>query len=230
MTGMTLFQAPAGGDKNDLSSWQPTAFNADGEPVCNAVFKNSEGTALPSQSIALNMGLKLNGSWNTGYATAAAVAADPDLLYTGTPIERASVSSTAYNGTSSTLSFEQNGYAAGQLTSIAVNQDGIMSGLYSNGQKVELFRIPLFRFISEDGLQLAGNNHYAATPASGPAQVGFPNTENFGSLAERYLEQSTVDMATEFSTMILTQRAFQMNSKVITTSDQMLQKAVELKR
>ena len=75
-----------------------------------------------------------------------------------------------------------------------------------------------------------GSNHFSSTPACGEVQEGIPGDENFGTLSEWSLEQSNVDYAREFSTMIITQRGFQMNSKVVTTSDQMLQKALELKR
>ena len=95
---------------------------------------------------------------------------------------------------------------------------------------MELYRIPLYRITSQDGLRREGGNRYSASLESGEAQEGIPGTENFGTLSEYSLEQSNVDYAREFTNMIIVQRGFQMNSKVVTTSDQMLQKALELKR
>lgn len=227
---MTMFQAPAGGNTSDLSAWLPASFGADGSPALSVTFAGTQGAALPAQAITMNMGLNLNGTWSNNFASAAAVGANPSGLYTGAGRERASSSSTAYTGSSANIFQKQDGYAQGYLTEITINGDGIMAGKYSNNQSMDLYRIPLYRFTSQDGLHLEGGNHYSATTESGPAEAGFAQTENFGSIAEKSLEQSTVDMAREFSTMILTQRGFQMNSKVVTTSDQMLQKALELKR
>jgi flagellar hook protein FlgE len=227
---MTMFQAPADGNNSDLSAWTPASFAEDGFPAFNAVFTGTQGNALGVQSISMNMGLNLTGAWTTNYASAAAVGADPTGLYTGAAREHEARASTSFPGSSANIQRKDNGYGEGQLSSLSVKPDGTMVGSYSNGQTMELFRIPLYRFISEEGLQLEGGNHYSANTASGPAEAGFPDTENFGTLSELHLEQSTVDMAREFSSMILTQRGFQMNSKVVTTSDQMLQKALELKR
>ncbi len=227
---MTLFQAPAGGSADDLSTWLPAAFGADGQPAFTANFIGSQGTALPAQNISLDLGLNMGGTWSADYASAAAVAANPSGLYTGAGKERNSASSTAYDGSSATVFQKQDGYTSGTLTTLSVGTDGVMTGKYSNGQTMDLYRIPLYRFTSEDGLHLEGGNHFSATRESGPGEAGFPETENFGTISEQKLEQSTVDMSKEFTNMILTQRGFQMNSKVVSTSDQMLQKALEIKR
>jgi flagellar hook protein FlgE len=105
-----------------------------------------------------------------------------------------------------------------------------MSGKFSNGQVVDLYQIPLFRFTSEFGLRREGGNHFSATRESGEAQEGTAKTENFGSVAASTLEMSNVDASREFVNMIITQRGFQSQSKVVTTADTMLQKALELKR
>ena len=222
---MTMFQAPPGGNTSDLSAWLPASFGANGSPSVSASFAGAG-----AQNITVNMGLNLGGSWSNGFSSAAAVGANPSGLYTGAGRERSSNASTSYTGSSGNIFQQQDGYTAGYMTEMTISTDGTMTGKYSNNQSMDLYRIPLYRFTSQDGLHLEGGNHYSATKDSGPAEAGFPETENFGSVAEKSLEQSTVDMAREFSTMILTQRGFQMNSKVVTTSDQMLQKALELKR
>ncbi|MDR0339009.1 MAG: flagellar hook-basal body complex protein, partial [Desulfovibrio sp.] len=122
------------------------------------------------------------------------------------------------------------GYAEGHLLYMDVTQGGIVRATYNNGQSQDLYQVVLYRFTSQDGLRNEGNNHYSATPEAGQIQEGLPGQENFGTIEDYSLEQSNVDYAREFSHMIIIQRGFQMNSKVITTSDTMLQRALELKR
>lgn len=95
---------------------------------------------------------------------------------------------------------------------------------------MNLWQIPVCRFTSEDGLHREGNNLFSATPEAGQMDMGVAGTENYGSIEAYATETSNVDMATEMVNMIITQRGFQSNSKVVTTADQMLQKAMELKR
>ena len=124
----------------------------------------------------------------------------------------------------------QDGYGTGQLSEVSVDDAGVITAQYSNGQSHDLYRIPLFRFTSEDGLRREGNNLYSATPESGAMQYGRAGTENYGSILGNRLEISNVDMTREMTNMIVVQRGFQSNSKSITTVDAMIQKAIELKR
>ncbi len=226
---MTMFTPPSGGGTANLSAWVPASFGENGNPSFSAVFAGKNG-ALPAQNITLDFGLQMNGSWSNSYTSAADVNANPAALYTGASRSASAAHSTSFSGSSGSLSFNQNGYAEGHLTSLNIDGDGYMIGNYSNGQSDELYRIPLYRFTSEDNLRREGGNHFSAPDAAGNIESGFPQTENYGSLAELSLEQSNVDLAKEFTSMIITQRGFQMNSKVITTSDAMLQRALELKR
>ncbi|CAK7070609.1 MAG: hypothetical protein DELT_01857 [Desulfovibrio sp.] len=224
MEDMTMFTPPAGGAYSNLAGWVPASFDASGNPMLTADFTSG------SQSVSLNFGIEMNGTWSGSYANAAAVNANPTDLYTSPGRTLADNHSTSYAGSSGTITTRQNGYAPGYLQDMTINPDGMMVGRYNNGQTADLFQIPLYRFINEEGLRHEGGNRYSATPDSGDAEEGVPGTENYGTLHESSLEQSTVDLATEFASMIVTQRGFQMNSKVITTSDQMLQKALELKK
>jgi flagellar hook protein FlgE len=219
---MTMF-VPTG-DKNNLSNWTPAGFDASGYPSFSADFGGG------AQTISLNVGLEMNGTWTKGYANAAAVNANPADLYSGPARPKAPQSSTSYAGASGTIRSQQDGYASGYLKDLTITGDGTMVGRYSNNQTMDLYTIPIYRFINEEGLHHEGGNRYTATTESGGAEEGMPGTENYGSLHETTLEQSNVDIAREFATMIVTQRGFQMNSKVVTTADQMLQKALELKR
>ena len=95
---------------------------------------------------------------------------------------------------------------------------------------MNLWQIPVCRFTSEDGLRREGNNVFSATEDSGQMEMGVAGTENYGKINAYNIENSNVDMSKEMVNMIVNQRGFQSNSKVVTTADQMLQKAMELKR
>lgn len=222
MTDMTMFTP--GGDATDLNSWAPASFDASGNPAFPADFGRG------AQTMSINFGLEMNGIWTKNYANAAAVNADPSQLYTGPARKMSALSTTSFAGSSGTLNSSQDGYAPGYLKDLTISADGTMTGRYSNSQTLDLYTIPFYRFMNEEGLRHEGGNRYTATGESGNAEEGLPETENYGSLHEATLEQSNVDLAKEFAFMIVTQRGFQMNSKVVTTSDQMLQKALELKR
>lgn len=222
MQDMTMFTP--GGDTTDLAAWTPAAFDDSGDPSFTADFGGG------AQAMSLNFGLQMNGTWTKSYANAAAVNTNPAELYTGPARSSDATKGTSYAGSSGTITSSQDGYAPGYLKDLTIEPDGAMVGKYSNGQTDKLYTIPIYRFINEEGLRHEGGNRYVATQESGEAEEGLPQTENYGSLHEATLEQSNVDLAKEFSFMIVTQRGFQMNSKVVTTSDQMLQKALELKR
>lgn len=225
LQNMTAFTPPSSGDPTDLDSWKPSNV-VNGQPVFTAAIAGSG-----SQTIGLDMGLTLNGSASSGLASAAAAATSPERVYAlNTSATRASTASNAYGESAGIVSQRMDGYAEGYLTDITIAEDGTISGKYSNSQTADLYQIPLYRFTSESGLEHTGHNRFAAATASGPAQEGVAGTENYGSINGYVLEQSNVDLSAEFANMIITQRGFQMNSKVVTTCDQLLQKALELKR
>lgn len=138
---------------------------------------------------------------------------------------------TTQYATPSTTAFQSaDGYGAGDLQSITVGTDGVITGQYSNGQVIPLFRAALAKFQNEQGLYKVGGNLFRATRLSGEPITGKPGTNGLGSISPNSLEQSNVDIATEFVKMIITQRGFQANSKVITVTDQMLADIINLKR
>ena len=137
---------------------------------------------------------------------------------------------TQYAG-ASTYNFNiQDGYAAGNLRGVSVDESGIVSGAYSNGQLTPLYQVVLADFPSYFGLNKLGHNLYAESPASGQAMPGVALSGSLGSISPSAIEMSNVDLAQEFVKMITTQRAFQANSRVITTSDEILQELISLKR
>jgi flagellar hook protein FlgE len=133
--------------------------------------------------------------------------------------------------TPSTTTFHtQDGYPAGALRGVSVDEDGIVAGSYSNGQLVPLFQLALADFPSYYGLTKMGDNLYSQSLASGQAMAGTPGSGRLGNISPSALELSNVDLASEFVNMITTQRAFQANSRVITTSDEILTELINIKR
>lgn len=125
---------------------------------------------------------------------------------------------------------DSTGYAKGELKSYSVNSDGVVIGNYSNGQREPLAQIAVASFNNPAGLSKEGGSLFSPSPNSGIPQVGAANNGGRGSILSGTLEMSNVDLAKQFTEMITAQRGFQANSKVITTSDQMLQDLVGLKR
>ncbi len=131
---------------------------------------------------------------------------------------------------SSTKAFRQDGYPMGYLENYKVDQSGIITGVYSNGTNRVLGQIALSSFTNPGGLEKAGENTYVVSNNSGEARIGESGVAGKGKVIAGALEMSNVDLAEQFTDMIVTQRGFQANSKSITTSDQMLQELLTLKR
>lgn len=136
---------------------------------------------------------------------------------------------TQYSSDSVVISQAQDGFGAGNLVKISIDGDGIVTANYSNGQRIKVSQIALAKFPNVGGLSKAGGNLYAASDNSGAPRVGIPSSE-LGKIFTNALEQSNVDLAQEFVKMITTQRGFQANSKIITTTDEMLGELINLKR
>ena len=226
MVNMTAFSPPASGDPADLSGWTPASVQ-NGKPAFSVQMDGQDAI-----NIALDTGFTLGGQGSgAGLASAAGAASNSGTIYgVSAGSERSNFVYTMNGSAPSNTISTMDGYAEGSLRDVTVGRDGIVKGIYTNGEEQELYQLGLYRFVSKDGLRHEGGNHYSATQESGVADEGAPDTENFGSISAKALELSNVDYAREFSLLIVTQRGFQMNSKVITTSDTMLQKALELKR
>jgi flagellar hook protein FlgE len=137
---------------------------------------------------------------------------------------------TGYSGITTVAFKDQNGRAAGTLESFTLDKDGTITGLFSNGDKQAVGRIALATFVNPGGLEKAGGSTYRATVNSGAAQLGGPGEDGLGSLQGGSLEMSNVDLSQEFTNLIVAQRGFQANARIITTSDEVLQELTNLKR
>jgi flagellar hook protein FlgE len=167
---------------------------------------------------------------SAGGSTTMNVDLDLGTRWEGGSWTNAALTTTQYARSSSTIFQTANGYGAGELKSVDVDVDGTMTGTYSNGQLVPLFRVALAKFQNVQGLHKEGNSLYRQTRESGDAITGNPGANGLGSISPNSLEQSNVDIADQFVKMITTQRGFQANSKIITITDQMLADLINLKR
>ena len=137
---------------------------------------------------------------------------------------------TGYASPSNTTFQSQDGYASGVLRGISVDESGFVTASYSNGQLTPVFQVAMADFPSYDGLTKMGKNLYAQSLSSGQPLPGVASDGRLGSITPMAVEMSNVDLAQEFVKMITTQRAFQANSRVITTSDEILSELINLKR
>jgi len=137
---------------------------------------------------------------------------------------------TGYSSDSSTTFQYQDGYVAGVLRGISVDEDGIVTAAYSNGQLTPVYQVVITDFPSYDGLKKLGKNLYEESINSGQPMSGVAGNGRLGSIAPMSIEMSNVDLAQEFVKMITTQRAFQAASRVITTSDEILAELINIKR
>lgn len=155
---------------------------------------------------------------------------DIGTKYDGINFVNDSLSTTQYSKSSSTVFQDADGYAAGDLQGVDVASDGILTGVYSNGQLIPLFRVGLAKFLNNYGLSNEGGNLFRETRESGGAITNKPGENGLGTLAPNSLEMSNVDISEEFVALITNQRGFQANSKTVTTIDDMMQTVIQMKR
>ncbi|MET1155644.1 flagellar hook-basal body complex protein [Arthrobacter sp.] len=182
-----------------------------------AVTNSNGGAAVATLDLAANGTLSLSGAQNAVVTPAGNVAVDLSTL-------------TGYAGMT-TVGFEsQDGRAAGALESFTMANDGTLMGSFSNGQQAVVGRIALANFTNPGGLEKAGSSSYRVTANSGQVELGTAGSAGLGTLAGGSLEMSNVDLSQEFTNLIVAQRGFQANARIITTSDEVLQELTNLKR
>jgi flagellar hook protein FlgE len=136
---------------------------------------------------------------------------------------------TQFAGESTTVAISQDGRSMGVLSDFSVDNAGKINGSYSNGESRVLGQIAIARFSNPAGMTLAGDNIYSATVNSGDPQIGL-ESGTVNQVFSGFIELSTVDLAEQFTDMIIAQRGFQANSRVITVADQLLNEVTQLKR
>lgn len=209
--GMCDGKSVTGGDEGKMS--QVVAgrleFTVDGklknQEVTEQAF-NFTGGALQDQKIKINFG---------------------DAIDTG---GKGLDGTKQYGKTSDLISWNQDGAAAGTITGLSFNDEGMLTAVYSNGQAQDLAQIAIAKFENPEAMFKVGNNRLRESRDSGVAAMGAPKAAGRGSIYAKSLERSTVDLATEFVNMIQNQRSFQANAKTITTTDELLNEVIQLKR
>ncbi len=171
-------------------------------------------SGLPTviQNIAFDMGARRNPAGN-----------DPKWILD-------EQSTTQFASKSSTVFSAQDGYPAGSLQRVSIGEDGVITGIYTNGRQQPLYQVGLTRFLNPWGLSKEGDNLFSATRYSGEGALNEPGYGGTGTILGNFLEQSNVDLAEEIVNMITTQRGFQANSKTVTTVDTMMAEVIEMKR
>jgi len=196
----TVMQDPAGSANQSGT----LAFNSNGtlvSPGTNVSGMTFGGLSDGSTTMTLNWGLfGANGTANISQTDAA----------------------------STTGSTNQNGYPSGQYQSFAVDQSGVVTATYSNGQTNQVGQIAVATVTNEQGLESVGSTNYVATTASGAASVGVAGNGGRGTITGSSLEASNVNISAEFSALIVAQRAFEASSKAVTTFDSVTQQAIAM--
>ncbi|HIJ60688.1 MAG TPA: flagellar hook-basal body complex protein, partial [Nitrospirae bacterium] len=138
--------------------------------------------------------------------------------------------STQYGSPSTTIFQTQDGWTSGSLRALTVGQDGVLSGVFTNGQVKNIAQVTIAKFTNPAGLTKMGRNMFAESSDSGQPAVGSPGTSGRGKILANSLEMSNIDLADEFVKMIAAQRGFQANTRVITTSDGLLGEVMNIVR
>lgn len=209
------YEASYAGNASNISTANPIAtgtvtFNSDG------TLKNVNGAAPAS------------GSFNVTIPWAASTGLVPQTIKVDLGAVNGTSGLTQFDAASTLKGTSPNGSPFGAITGVQVGKDGTVTALFSNGLSQNVYKIPIATFTNPDGLGQVTGNAYIATKSSGAASVNLASTGSAGSITAQTLEGSTVDLATEFTNLITTQRAYSASARIITTADQMLQQLEQL--
>jgi flagellar hook protein FlgE len=210
--------------------------NLPSDAAVGATFTQTEGVydaAGASRNLNLTFTKTATG-WNVAGADGTGATGTATLTYAGGALTSGGTitvggvtvdmsSTTGYAGLQTATISGQDGRASGTLQSYSLSSDGKLVGSYSNGSTQTLAQIALANFSNPGGLAKAGSSEYTPTIASGTPSYGIAGTNGLGSLVGGALEMSNVDLTQEFSNLIIAQRGFEANARIITTSDQILQ-------
>ncbi len=185
-------------------------FNSDG------TLKNVNGASPASGNIAMTI------PWSASSGLASQALAVNLGTVTGTS------GLTQYDTPSELSGSTSDGSAFGSVTGVTIGKDGTVTAQFSNGLSQDVYKVPIATFTTPDGLGQMTGNAYSATKASGAANINLANSGSAGGIQSNSLEGSTVDLATEFTNLITTQRAYSASARIITTADQMLTQLEQL--
>ena len=213
---------------NVVASYQPT--NAPGDPPVETnlgAITFNPATGRPTLPLTL---ANINIPANAVNTTAGLPAQDIDVaLNFGDPLDPTSATVTQFGSKFAVYEVTQNGYPPGELTSITVGEDGVITARYSNGVSQANGMVMLTRFRNVQGLQPINGGYWQKTQASGDPIIGQPLSGRFGLIRSGALEESNVDLTQELVNMIVAQRHYQANAQTIKTQDQVQQTLVNLR-
>ncbi|MCU0845502.1 MAG: flagellar hook protein FlgE [Spirochaetes bacterium] len=217
--GQMTLDVPAGG--NQANQTNPSSrinlrFTPEGRLV--SVADDSSPDELNQGDLVVNASYRVSG--------------DPTVRTINIDLGKAGLLEgvTQFSSQSTTKAVEQDGYTMGYMESFNIDDSGVITGVYSNGTKQSVGQVAMAVFNNPMGLTAVGENLFELSNNSGLANVGAASEGGRGKIVAGTLEMSNVDLSDQFTDMIITQRGFQANSRTITTSDQMLQELINLKR
>ena len=197
--------------KSATNQWTWAASSVDGE-----------ATVTGTGTIDFNTNGAVSGG-GTGSISVTAAGASPMTV-------SADFSKVTQMNAKSAVQGVTDGTPAGSLSGFTIGADGVITGLYTNGLSRPIAQITTATFQNTNGLERLGSNLWRQTPNSGSAELGEPTVDGRGAVVAGFLEQSNVDIGQEFTDLIITQRGFQANTKIVTTVDEMLQDLIGMKR
>jgi flagellar hook protein FlgE len=250
-TGTVILNLPAGATVPTVAPFDPTNSLTYNQSTSTTVY-DSLGNSYPAtlyftqtavpNTWDVNMtvnGTQVGGAQTLTFSNTGAVTAPAGggLTFAGfNPPDGAQAMSmnfnfgqtTQYGGSFGVTSITQNGYATGQLSTVAIDSSGIVSAVYTNGRSTELGQLAMANFPNPQGLKQLGDTNWSETFTSGNVVQGTANSAGFGSIQSGALESSNVDLTTELVNMITAQRSFDSNAQVITTANQESQTVIQI--
>lgn len=189
---------------------------------------DTTASTLPTSLSFLSANSAAPGAGAFKWATATGVDAQTITLDFGSPTAPGGF--TQFDSPSALLSTNVNGSAFGNFAGVDIDDSGFVFAKFTNGIVRKIYQVPIATFVNPDGLEAQSGGSYTVTPDSGAFTLNAPGLGAAGSVAASTLENSNVDLATEFTGLITTQRAYSASSKIITTADEMLDEAIRMKR
>ncbi|RMH54913.1 MAG: flagellar hook-basal body complex protein, partial [Bacteroidetes bacterium] len=202
-----------------------TRFTKTAENEWSFSIENDEGGFTAASG---TMTFNVDGSLDT--PDSVGLTWDTDFVTSGSTLTVDFSGMTQYGGSSTATVRDQDGYASGKLSSFTIDPAGKVKLNFTNGQQEEVYQLAISDVDNPNGLEQLGENFYAPTAASGETVTGRAGNELQTTIVAGTLEMSNVDLAEEFTSMIIAQRGYQASARVITTSDEILQETVQLKR
>lgn len=210
----------SGADASSILAYGDVTFNTDGT-LASVSTKNAAGTSTTSSDGSMNITIPWLTS--TSGLTTQTIKMNFGTLNSSTGL-------TQFDNSSNMASSTVNGALFGSLTGVTVDTDGIITAQFSNGLSQKVYKVPLATFANPDGLTQITGNAYQTSYASGSPTISEAQLGNAGSLQSKNLEGSTVDLATEFTDLITTQRAYSAASRIVTTASSMLDDLLQMAR